>query len=231
MTDQPKLVMLPGLLCDEALFAPQRDALGGDYRVRIPDLTREDSVGALAQHVLDTVEGTFALAGLSMGGYVALEIMRRAPERVTHLALIDTQARADSPEQVTKRRGLIDIATRGRFKGVTPRLLPLLVHPDHLVSLGPTVMEMAARVGQAAFIRQETAILTRPDSRPDLPNIKVPTLVIAGAEDQITPVEVQEEMASLIPEAEIEILPDCGHLATLEKAERVSRALRVWLRR
>lgn len=157
--------------------------------------------------------------------------MRRAPERVTRLALLDTSARPDTDEQRARRRGLIELAEKGEFKGVTPRLLPLLIHPDRLgdEALKATVMGMAERVGKEAFLRQQKAIMGRPDSRPDLARIKCPALVLVGRQDALTPVAVHEEMAAGIPGARLVIVEDCGHLSTLEKPEAVNAALEDWL--
>ena len=229
-TMQP-LVLLPGLLCDSALWRPVTDALAAEAAGAVADLTLDDSVGAMADRVLAWAPARFALAGLSMGGYVAQEIMRRAPDRVTRLALLDTSARADSDEQRRRRRGLIALARQGRFKGVTPRLLPLLVHPDRLADteLVEIVTGMAERVGRDAFLRQQTAILGRPDGIADLSRIDCPTLVLCGRQDALTPPELHEEMAFHIPGARLVQIPDSGHLPTLERPGPTVAALRQWL--
>lgn len=226
------LVLLPGLLCDDALWAHQRQYLADIAEVRVPDLTGHDSVAALAADVLAWAPPRFALGGLSMGGYVALEIMRQAPARVERLALIDTTARADSPETVERRKALIQLSRMGKFKGVTPRLMPMLLHPDHLDDpvITGTVMAMAERIGQAAFVRQQTAILTRPDSVADLPGIACPTLVVVGREDTLTPPDRAWEMATAIPDARFEVVERCGHLPPLEQPEVMTGLLRDWLR-
>jgi pimeloyl-ACP methyl ester carboxylesterase len=231
VSDRTFLLLLPGLLCDAALWAPQRTALADLAETAVADLTRHDSVAGMAGAALADAPDRFALAALSMGGYVALEIMRQAPERVTHLALLDTSARPDSAEASRRRRALIALSRTGRFKGVTPRLLPMLVHPDRLddAPLTDVVMAMAERVGQVAFIRQQTAIMGRPDSRPGLPAIACPTLVLCGRDDALTPPALSEEMAAAIPAATLELIDSCGHLSTLERPETVNRALRRWL--
>ena len=225
------VVLLPGLLCDHRLFAAQRPLLEPRAPVLVPDLTGADTVAALAADVLAQAPPRFALAGLSMGGYVAFEILRRAAERVTRLALLDTQARADSEEAKARRRGLMELAERGEFNGVTPRLLPLFLAPAALADPGivAIVQDMAADVGKDAFLRQQRAIMGRPDSRPDLGAIACPTLVLAGREDQLTPPEPQLEMAHAIPDATLVLLPRCGHLAPLERPEAVARQLLAWL--
>ncbi len=225
------LVLLPGLLCDRALWAPQLAALGDVAEARVADLSRDESLPAMAARVLAEAPARFALAGLSMGGYLAQEIMRRSPERVLRLALLDTSARADTPERLTQRRGLIELAQKGEFKGITPRLLPQWLHPDHLAdaTLTHTVMEMTQRVGRDAYLRQMKAIMARPDGRCDLPRIRVPTLVLCGREDQATPLVLHEEIAALIPSATLVAIERCGHLSTLEQPEPVTAALRRWL--
>src|SRR5215469_12309391 len=185
--EKTPLLLLPGLLCDAELWRPQVAALADIAAPVIGDLTRHDSMEAMAAAMLAEMPGRFALAGLSMGGYVAQEIMRQAPERVLRLALLDTSARADSEEQRSRRRGLIELASMGQFKGVTPRLLPLLIHPDRLpdAPLVAIVTGMAERVGKEAFLRQQKAILGRRDGRGDLARIACPTLILCGREDAL----------------------------------------------
>ena len=225
------LVLLPGLLCDAALWRHQTATLGDAAAFTMGDFTHDDSIEAMARSVLIEAPETFALAGLSMGGYVALEIMRQAPERVTRLALLDTSARPDTPEQTERRGGLIELARMGQFKGVTPRLLPMLIHPDRLgdAELTGTVMAMAERTGKDAFLRQQSAILKRIDSRPHLAAIRCPALVLCGRQDTLTPLEAHQEMADAIPRASLVVVEDCGHLAPLEQPHAVSAALRYWL--
>jgi pimeloyl-ACP methyl ester carboxylesterase len=225
------IVLLPGLVCDQRLYAGQLPALSARATVTVADLTGADGIAGLAAQVLATAPARFALVGLSMGGYIAFEILRRAPERVARLALLDTQARADTDEAKARRRGLMELAEKGGFKGVAPRLLPLFLHADALADprVVATVQAMAEGTGKDAFLRQQTAILHRPDSRPGLRAISCPTLVLAGRDDQLTPPEVQLEMASLIPDATLVLLPRCGHLAPLERPEPVTRQLLGWL--
>ena len=225
------LVLLPGLLCDERLFGPQLPALAAETDVTVADVTRDGTIAAMAERVLAAAPARFALAGLSMGGYVAFEILRRAPERVAKLALLDTQARADTEEARSRRRGLMQLAEKGEFKGVSPRLMPFFIHRDRLgdTALTGTVQAMAESVGRDGFLRQQAAIMARPDSRPDLPAIACPTLVLAGREDAVTPPERQHEMARAIPDATLVLLPRCGHMAPLERPDSVTRQLLLWL--
>jgi pimeloyl-ACP methyl ester carboxylesterase len=233
MTTLP-LVLVPGLLCDARLWRPQVEALADIAECWVADTSRSDSMAGLAADLLaDAPFHEFSLAGLSMGGYIAFEVLRQAKERVRGLALLDTSARPDPPEQQQRRRDLIELAGRGRFLGVTDALLPFLIHTSRLgdAPLVATIKDMARSVGKEAFVRQERAIMGRPDSRPLLPHIQCPTLVLCGADDAVTPVDRHEEMASAIPPAALSVVEHCGHLSTLEQPERVSVALRGWLQR
>ncbi len=226
------LLLLPGLLCTPALWCHQLDNLDAVAEMRVADLTRHDNMAELAAAALAEAPERFALAGLSMGGYVAFEILRQAPERVTRLALLDTSPHPDAPAQTRRRRDLLALAERGEFKGVTPRLLPLLIHEERLsdTALADVVTGMAEAVGKDAFLRQQTAIMNRPDSRPLLPRIHVPTLVLCGREDALTPLAVHREMAGAIPDAQLVVVEKCGHLAPLERPEAVTSTLRAWLK-
>ena len=228
----PALVLVPGLLCDERLWRHQAEGLGDLAKsVFIPDVTGGGSIGEMARGVLATVPGRFALAGLSMGGYVALEVVRQAPGRVGALALLDTSARPDTQEQTETRLALIELARAGRFDEVWRTLLPKVVHPGRAEDPGlrSAVREMAHAVGPEAFERQERAIIGRPDSRGDLPDISCPTLVLCGRDDALTPPHLHEELASGIPGARLRQVDRCGHLSTLERPEEVTRAMREWL--
>lgn len=231
MTGRIPLVLLPGLLCDGDLWRHQADSLADLADPWVADLTHDDSLEAMAHRVLNAAPERFALAGLSMGGYLAMEIMRQAPERVERLALLDTTHRPDPEENRRRRKELIRISGRGQFRGVTTRLLPMLIHDARLgdEELTETVMAMAERVGQQAFVRQQTAILNRPDSTPDLPTIRCPTLVLCGRQDQLTPPEVAEDLACRIPGARLVIVEEAGHLPPLERPHAVSAVMRYWL--
>jgi pimeloyl-ACP methyl ester carboxylesterase len=224
-------VLLPGLLCDPDLWSHQVAHLGEVATPAVLDLTGADSMAALACAVLDRSPDRFALAGLSMGGYVALEIMRRAPDRVVKLALLDTNAREDTPEQTARRNALVAISEKGGFERIVPTMLPNLVHPDRLEDweLVTRVEGMAAKVGPAAFRRQQAAIMGRLDSRPHLPAIACPTLVLCGRQDALTPPALHAEMAAGIPGARLAVIEDCGHLSSLERPQAVTALLRDWL--
>ncbi len=232
MTERTPLALLPGLLCDDALWAGQCRDLADIADCWVADFTAQDSIGAMAASVLAAMPPRFALAGLSMGGYVALEVMARAPERVERLALIDSRAGGDAPEERSRRRGLIELAQKGSFKGVTPRLLKQFVHPSRLADGDPLAEEVAAmtlRVGRDAFIRQQQAILGRADRRGLLPSITCSTLVLCGRQDQLTPLDFHSEIADAVPDSTLVIVEDCGHLAPMERPDEVSAAMRTWL--
>lgn len=224
------LLLLPGLICDERLW---RDVIGGlDARSMVADFTQDDSIAAMARRALVAAPARFGLAGLSMGGYVALEIMRQAPERVTHLALFDTSARPDDEVRKETRRKGIEMVRQGRFIGVSRGLLASLIAPQHLgTPMAEDVQAMSERVGQAAYMRQQTAIMNRVDSRPTLGDIKVPTLVGIGESDKLTPLELAEELAAGIASAELVQFADSAHLPTMENPSAVIEAMRGWLGR
>lgn len=226
------LVLLPGLLCDQTLWSHQVEHLRHLAEVRVAEFREQGSIEEMALSVLHAVPGRFGLAGLSMGGYVALEVMRRVPERVTRLALLDTSSRADTPEQTTRRHELMRLVQASRFQEAVARLMPILVHPKRLsdAELTGRIEAMAAGVGPAAFLRQQTAIMNRPDSRSTLPGIACPTLVLCGADDALTPVALHREIAAAIPMSRLEIIEDCGHLSTMEQPAQVTGALERWLR-
>ncbi|MDQ7968888.1 MAG: alpha/beta fold hydrolase [Oxalicibacterium faecigallinarum] len=228
---KPNLILLPGLLNDARLWQAQAEKLGAVANVSVADLTRSNTIAELAADVLEQVPaGMFALAGLSMGGYVALEVMRQAPERVMSLALLDTSARPDTPEATENRHKLMELA-KTDFPAVSRGLREKLLHPAHLgdVALAELLDDMAVVVGKDGFIRQQQAILARIDSRPSLAAIQCPTMVLCGREDKLTPVEVHEEMAALIPRASLTIIEQCGHLSPIEQPDRVTDAMHLWL--
>ena len=231
MASKLALILLPGLLCDHALWRHQIETLDDLADITVADLTQDDTLPAMAERVLATAPERFALAGLSMGGYLAQEIMRRVPQRVIKLALLDTSFYADTPEQLKRRQGLIELSQKGAFKGVTSRLLPLLIHESRLQDedLTETVFAMAESVGKEAYPRQQHAIMTRTDGRADLAQISCPTLVLCGRQDVLTPLSVHEEMAEQIPNATLVVVEDCGHLAPLERPRTVSAVMRYWL--
>jgi pimeloyl-ACP methyl ester carboxylesterase len=225
------IVLVPGLLCTPRLYAEQLPALWRFGQVAVADHTRDDSVAGIARRLLAAAPPRFVLIGLSMGGYTAFEVMRAAPDRVVRLALLDTSARPDLPEQGERRRALIALAREGRFAEVIEPLFLSWVHPSRRTdaALRGIVQGMAEDTGPQAFVRQITAIMTRPDSRPGLAAIRCPTLVLVGDKDEATSPDRAAEIASGIPGARLVTVPECGHLSTLEQPALVTRALIEWL--
>lgn len=224
------LVLLPGLASDHALWSAQVRDLADVAHPSIGDTLADDDLTAMAARVLAAAPPRFALAGLSMGGYLAFEIWRQAPERILRLALLDTSARPDTPEQTAYRhqairtaQGPIDFARLSRIG------LDQLLHPDTGEAVREAVVAMSVRVGPARYVAQQRAIIGRIDSRPTLETISVPTLVLVGAQDTLTPPAVAEEIARAIPDAALTIVPKAGHLPTMEQPAAVSRHLREWL--
>ena len=231
MTDSMPLVLVPGLLCSARLYAPQLAALWPFGPVMVADHRRDADMAAIAARILADAPPRFALAGLSMGGYIAFAMLRQAPERIAKLALLDTSARPDTPEQTAIRKSQIALAEGGRFAEIPALSMPRFLHRnrqnDH--ALTDIVRQMAADTGPKAFVRQQTAIATRPDSRPLLPSIRCPTLVLVGDGDEATPPALAQEIAAGIAGSRLVTVPDCGHLSTLEQPEVVNGALAAWL--
>ncbi len=231
MHDAQPILLIPGLTATPRYYAPVIPALWKFGPVMVADHTRDDSVAAIARRVLAAAPPRFALAGHSMGGYIALEVMRQAGERVAKLALLDTAARADTPEQTERRRQQIALAAGGRMKAVVDLQFPNLVHPSRRAdeALRRACDLMAEETGAEAFIRQQTAIIGRPDSRPSLAAVRCPTLVLVGEQDAVTPPERSQEMAAAIAGARLVVVPECGHMCALEQPERVTQELVRWL--
>jgi pimeloyl-ACP methyl ester carboxylesterase len=231
MAERANLVLVPGLLCTGALWAPQVEALADIADCTIANHRRHRTIRGIARSILAAAPKRFALAGLSMGGYIAYEMVRQAPDRVQRLALLDTGSRADTPERTASRRDLIANARRKGVAYAQRLLMPALIHKARLSdkALVETVVQMAVDTGLPAFERQEAALIGRPDNRPFLASIRCPTLVVVGREDALTPPELAREIARGIPGAKLKIVPDCGHLSTLERPDAVNRALRAWL--
>jgi pimeloyl-ACP methyl ester carboxylesterase len=233
MAEPLPLVLVPGLNCTARLYAEQIPALWPYGSVTIADHRRDDTVAAIAHRILTAAPPVFALVGLSMGGYIAFAMMRQAPERIARLALLDTSARPDTPEQSEQRRRLIDIARRGRFSEIPDIQFPRFVHRRRHgdETLKRLVRTMAEETGAEAFIRQQKAIMSRPDSEPDLKTITCPTLVLVGEGDELIPPELSKEIAAGIHGAHLVVVPDCGHLSTLEQPQAVNTALVEWMTR
>lgn len=226
------LIFVPGLLCDDALWAHQVDALAPVADCLITDRHMyHNSIETIAAAIVAQAPPRFALAGLSMGGYIALEICRKYSDRVDRLALVDTSARADTVEQTGRRENLMAQCQQGKFADVVELLFSVLVHPERLndTVLKRQIVEMAHRIGPEVFEQQQRAIINRPDQVTSLTKISCPTIVVCGQHDQITPRACSEEMAGNIRTSELVVIPGCGHMSTMEKPAEVSTALHNWL--
>jgi len=232
MADKLPLILLPALGTTEALWRHQIESLADIAEISVGDLTVDDTISDMAASVLETAPVRFALAGLSIGGWTAQEIMRRAPERVTHLALLDTSARADTPDKTEARRAQMALAREGRFEEVIDQTIPFVLNPESPPddALSDIVRTMCRAVGPEAFIRQQNAAISRPDGRTDLAKIDCPAMILCGRQDKPIPLALSEEMASAINGAKLVVVEDCGHFSALEQPEAVSAAMRGWLK-
>lgn len=230
-TQCPHLVLLPGLVNDSRLWQHQASGLADIAHVSVGDLTKGHTIAEMAADILASAPvEQFALAGLSMGGYVALEIMRQAPERILALALLDTSARPDTPAALEKRSAAIEQA-ESNYQAVIETLMPKQLHEIHMedAALVSMITDMAMSLGNKTFIRQQRAIAGRIDSIPSLSLIKCPTLILCGRDDAITPIGLHQEMVTAIDGAGLIIVDNCGHLSALEQPTRVNEALAQWL--
>lgn len=225
------LLLVPGLLCSARLYAPQIAALWPFGPVTVADHRRDDKVAAIAARILADSPPRFALAGLSLGGYIAFAMLRQAPERIAKLALLDTSARPDTAEQSARRENFIAMAEEGKLTEVVDTLTRVYLHRNRHNddALKRVVQDMAADTGVEAFVRQQKAIMSRMDSRPLLATIRCPTLVLVGDGDELTPPDLSKEICTGISGARLVVVPDCGHLSTIEKPNAVNAALAEWL--
>lgn len=231
MADGIPVVLVPGLNCSARVYGPQLPALWQFGPVQVADHRRGNSMAAIAKMILEQAPPRFALAGFSMGGYVALEILRQARERVLKLALIDTAAAADRPDQTEKRRKTIALTQEGKAAEREDALWPLLVHQSRLddEAVRSVVKAMHQETGTEAYLNQQNAIMHRVDSRPLLAGLQMKTLIVVGDSDQITPPAAAKEMNELVPGSKLDVIPNCGHMSTLERPDRVTKLLVEWL--
>ncbi len=233
MPSKIPLMLLPGMMCDSRLWEAQMDGLTDICEpITVADITGAPSVAVIASQVLARAPSTFALAGLSMGGIVAFEMWRQAAQRITHLALLDTNARAEAQERQALRQVQIDRAHEGGLR----ELMMEELKPNYLACANKrnqrllnSIFNMAQDLGPEVFENQSIALRDRQDSCSTLATIDCPVLILCGEEDQLCPVEYHRFMASEIPDATLLILEDCGHLSSIEQPQRVTQAMRAWL--
>ena len=225
------LVLLPGMMCDGRLFTPQIAAFSSERPVMVIPSLGEASMSGYAAHVLEVAPPRFLLAGLSMGGIIAMEVIRQAPERVTRLALFDTNPLPDPPEKAPLRAAQVAQVRQGRLREVMRDEMK----PNYLAD-GPRkaqildlCMEMAEALGPETFGEQSHAVQTRPDQSETLRSVKVPTLVLCGEEDKLCPVSRHRLMHDLIPGSELVVVSEAGHLPTLEQPEITNEAMTRWM--
>jgi len=225
------LVLIPGMMCDARLFAPQIGAFSGDRTIILAPISAYDNVEALAADILDNSPDRFAMAGLSMGGIVAMEILRQAPKRVEKIALLDTNPLAELEEVKSKRVpqmakvevGNLDQVMRDEMK---PKYLSNGPNRQQHLDL---CMQMAKDLGAQVFLNQSRALMDRPDQTDTLWSADIPALVLCGVDDALCPVSRHEFMAEILPNAQLEIINGAGHLPTIEQPELTNAAVKRWL--
>jgi pimeloyl-ACP methyl ester carboxylesterase len=225
------VVFIPSQLLTADLWAPQVAALKDKANCMVAANSGFDTIAALAKAVLDTAPKTFVLTVHGMGGFIGFEILRQQPERVEKLVLISTLASADTPAQTARRLGYLKLVEAGEFAKVVDERIPMMIPPDRRddAALTALVRKMAADTGAEAFLRQQKAIMGRIDSRPSLENIRCPALLIYGRHDGISTLDHQQEMLTGIKNARLEIIEDSGHLAPIERPEKVNALLANWI--
>ena len=228
----PNLVLLPGLACDERLWEAQRPALPPAFEARVSDAqTRYDTIEGMAAAVLRENAGPLVLCGASMGGMVAMEAARQAPGRIAGLALLGTSARPETPDMFTLREGAIEFFERGELRDVIEPNVFFAFHPAQAADpvLVQRYLDIVLGAGAAQLISQNRAVMRRPDARIHLPQLRAPVLLMCGDDDKLAPPEHTNEMAALLPQAEVVWVPQCGHMLTMEKPDFVNAALNAWL--
>ncbi|WP_166385852.1 alpha/beta fold hydrolase [Polaribacter sp. 11A2H] len=226
-----KLIMIPGTLCDEALFKHQITELSIIADCYIASTTSAASLQQVAKNILDKYSGDLSIMGLSYGGIIAFELLRQAPHRIKRLILLNTNYKEPSEQTRISQQRFVGMAYLEGVKGFTSTILiDAMLHPKNAKNkeLREVVLNMALNIGVAGFFNQVKAQLGRPDSTKDLQNIKCPTLIITGREDVICPIKLHEEMAAAIPNSVLKIIEECGHLSTLEQPKLVSNTILNW---
>ena len=227
-----QLILLPGLASNAVMWQHQLAVLPHALEPAVTDVhSRCESIPQMAQALLQAHAGDLILCGASMGGIIAMEVARQAPARVKGLALLGTNARPETPDMAKLREAAIEFFKQGRVKEVLTVNLPMAFHPSRAKdeTLTQTYLDFVLAAGPDQLIRQNRAIMSRPDARLHLPQVTCPTLVMCGDADQLTPPEFSREIAALIPNAELVMIPRCGHMLTMERPEEVNAALLRWL--
>jgi len=225
----PSLILVPGLAGNSAMWRAQLEALA-DWRPRVTDVpSRAGSIEAMADLLLQENPGPLVLCGASMGGMIAMEAARQAPDRITGLALLGTDARADAPEMIAIRTAAIELFAQGRAREVIEPNIGMAFHADNAPALSAAYLDFVLGAGAGQLIAQNRAVIARPDARPHLPEVRCPLLVMCGDADLLTPPERSREIAALVPHAELVIVPRCGHMLTMERPEVVNAELARWL--
>lgn len=230
MNERQHLVLVPGLICDAAVWQHQVAHLEDIAHATIPSVDAHETMADMARSVLDEAPDRFALAGFSMGGYIALEVLRQAPERVTRLCLVDTSARTDTPGKRAWREKAIADCARGQYRDVIAAMFSILLHPDHQREpLLGSVRNMAERIGADVYVRRQRAQMTRSDSRELLASTPISVRVICGRQDAMSSYAEHAEMAQAAPRGRLSIIEECGHMAPIERPHAVSALMRDWL--
>ena len=224
-----QLILLPGLASNESLWSAQRAALA-PWAPHVTNVhAREDDIRAMAAALLREHAGALVLCGASMGGMIAMEAARQAPERIAGLALLGTDARPDAPEMIRLRTDAMALFAQGRVREVIEPNIAFAFHPDNAAALATNYLEFVLAAGAEQLIRQNRAVIARPDARLHLPQVRCPVLVMCGDADQLTPPERSREIASLMPQARLVMVPRCGHMLTMERPDVVNEVLVEWL--
>lgn len=229
-----QLILIPGLAGDATMWQSQLTVLPGHLKPVVTDVhTRHDSVSAMAAALLREHAGELLLCGTSMGGMIAMEAARQAPARLRGLALLGTNARPETTAMHSLREAAVALFEQGRVEEVIAPNVSMAFHPSNAAdaTLVQSYLDFVLRAGADQLIRQNRAVMSRPDARVHLAQLTCPTLVMCGDSDQLTPPECSREIAGLVPGAELVMVADCGHLLTMERPDAVNAALLAWLRR
>lgn len=229
-----QLILIPGLAGDATMWRDQIPALPAPWQATVTDVhMRHDSLADMAAALLREHAGDLVLCGASMGGMLAMEAARQAPQRIRGLALLGTNARPETPEMRALRESAVALFAQGRLEEVIRPNIAFAFHPRQAADpvLVQTYLDFVLRAGAEQLIRQNRAVMGRPDARPHLPQLRCPVLVMCGDADQLTPPDCAREIAGLVPGAELVVVPQCGHMLTIEQPAAVNAALRAWLDR